>query len=90
MNILALGDIVTSEWATSFGKELEQSTWRGAGALKSVLPCATIVAICQKAAAVLHKEPTLLEVRVLSNLYILPVLLVSRWQRQGRTESSVS
>ena len=57
-----LPNAVSRPWAADFGKKLEQATWRGPGALKSLVSAEVVLKILHKAGALLKAEPTLLEV----------------------------
>lgn len=63
---MSLPEIISASWATNFGRELEQATWRGPGALRSLLPLEVALNILQRATVRLKAEPTLVEV---SNLH---------------------
>ena len=65
---ISLPEIVTAQWAEIFGRELEQASWRGPGALRDAMPVEVILKILHKAAVLLKAEPTLLEVISSHNL----------------------
>lgn len=53
---------VTPEWCAALASALDEASRRGADNLKEVLPCSVAVALLDRVQAVLHGEPTLLEV----------------------------
>ena len=59
---IVIPDVITAQWAKAFGEELEQASWRGAGALRDAMSVDIVLKILHKAAVLLKAEPTLLEV----------------------------
>ncbi len=71
---IMLPEVITAQWATMFGKELERASWRGAGALRNAMSVETILKILHKAAIYLKAEPTLLEV-IISRARRRPIMV---------------
>lgn len=61
---ILLPDVVTAQWAQTFGEKLERASWRGAGALREAMSVEVVLKILHKAAVLLKAEPTLLEVSI--------------------------